>query len=594
MNAATKTNAMNVKRIQVSNDLRSLKTESGNVSANLKRSRESLHLHLSAIYLWWREAKEISGYLDGEYKKLVNGFRTIKYDPNFIPLIWLVWGVNADMNNQYADRYSRALWTVHQEFKKNPKKYEKDGKAKLADFIKQSGGVTKLAGYAPKGEIVTSNENNPNASDMKAANDEMIKVAFEHANTYSIDQVTLTKNVSTNENAYTLLLVKTTNQGSALKATSIDNSLIETVLAEHYRRQFDATQSVVRPLLELIQTQCYPKHLAHISPKMMKNNKKEEMTSGAFRPALRVVYLHEKNQFMLSLMNVNSGVVSLVTPDVPILKGCDRDVFMPLYQRAILESNFLQGFDFNLYRTNESPYEFDSYGGDNSASHTLKLRHLIEKDKADRDKVVDLHFWPFYGSFPQPIDQVEIDQDYSVSPDWEANLPHSWFHELSKKFLDPWLNSHAKHLGRDKHMEHRVTFWEDQLDIEYYYRNGKFDCLETIDLGNKVTTHKSIMVQFRSQDWVLAVKSVDLLPIVGGVSVSVNSDKMVIRFKTKGGLKHEIHIPTVNEEYNRCTVPFSAYQPKIVSDVENEILEPEDNDLEALAASWSEAGGASS
>ncbi|NBY21467.1 MAG: hypothetical protein EBQ73_01030 [Gammaproteobacteria bacterium] len=53
------------------------------VMSDLRRSHQSLHRHLSSIYLWWREARLIPGYLDAEYDELGRIFNTIKYGENY-------------------------------------------------------------------------------------------------------------------------------------------------------------------------------------------------------------------------------------------------------------------------------------------------------------------------------------------------------------------------------------------------------------------------------------------------------------------------------------------------------------------------------
>jgi hypothetical protein len=291
---------------------------------------------------------------------------------------------------------------------------------------------------------------------------------------------------------------------------------------------------------------------------------------------------------MLSPICADSGVVSLVRLDAPILKGCGQDIFMPIYQRSILEQNFLQKFDFNSYSASKSDC-FDEYGGDNSASYTLKLEH-----KTDEEKYVHLHFWPFYESFPQPMAQVALNPDYSAMPAWEASLPHSWFEKLFTEFLGKWEKSHGTQWGRNQHSVFQVDFDEDQIRIRFDLHHGEFDLDQNVELGCKASVSNLTSAMYKTKDWILAMRAVSVLPVDGDVSILANSDVFTLRFKTSGesGAEHEIHIPTIDEKHNRCTAAYMKYEPQLVADEELGEVEPEDNDPELLAASWPEAGGA--
>ena len=139
--------AQNDKQLNsVKNQLSELQEKSGIVSADVRQSNTSLYGLLSELYLWWREANEIEGFLDQEYSLLPRKPKKVNYGTNYGPLMRITFGIN-NLTNQKIDTYSRALNSVHREFEANPKLYEKDGAAKLTNFIDQSNGLSALAGY---------------------------------------------------------------------------------------------------------------------------------------------------------------------------------------------------------------------------------------------------------------------------------------------------------------------------------------------------------------------------------------------------------------------------------------------------------------
>ena len=114
---------------------------------DMRRSNRAFYAHVADVYIWWRQASAVTGYLDGEYAKLNRQFKSrVKYGINFSPLLVLVWG-NDNCNTADLDRHSRALNGIHAEYCSRPKYYAKDGVAKMATFIEAQHGINGLTGY---------------------------------------------------------------------------------------------------------------------------------------------------------------------------------------------------------------------------------------------------------------------------------------------------------------------------------------------------------------------------------------------------------------------------------------------------------------
>lgn len=138
-----------VDKAKIAAELEGLKKAGAVVQSDLRRSHQSLHTHLSSIYLWWRDARQIPGYLDAEYNKLGRIFNTIKYGVNYRPLLFLVYGEEGGLNKNNLPNYNGTLNALHIEYEKRAKLYEKDGVAKLTAFIANAGGVVQLAKTVP-------------------------------------------------------------------------------------------------------------------------------------------------------------------------------------------------------------------------------------------------------------------------------------------------------------------------------------------------------------------------------------------------------------------------------------------------------------
>lgn len=120
--------------------------------------------------------------------------------------------------------------------------------------------------------------------------------------------------ISTGYERHSLLLVNQTERGVGWFSTSVDTKLIQDLLVDGVKRRFDLQHPKVRPLLELLQTQLLPKHLAGLSPGLVEKGTLTGWGKKKFKAERRVLFLKDSGNFVLSPMNAESGVVSIVKP----------------------------------------------------------------------------------------------------------------------------------------------------------------------------------------------------------------------------------------------------------------------------------------
>jgi len=545
-------------------DLGSLQAKSKKVTNDLNRTRKSLYCHLCASYLWWRKARKVHGYLDAEYKKMTRKFRAVKVEPNFIRLIWLIWGENSDLTNQYADRYSRALKSVHTEFEKHSHKYEKDGEARLANFILRSGGLSKIAGYKhPDDRLTTGNgegrQNNTEDTSDPSLNGIVIEDARFHAASFDPKEIDFETTISKDEDVYSLSVVNQWNEDLHVGSNSHGHSLMDTVLSDYYLHQLDASDTSVRPILEIIQSQCYPPHLQKLSRTFDNRIGGKESTNSGFEFGRRVAYLRSSDQLLLSPTGSSIGVISKVTPNRRLLDDCPYDLFLSIEQRLVLEQELLQNRTFNLYQASPT-CNFDIFDNLHSYARSVQLTHI-----SNQDLTIDLDLKPLSCGDVEQLAQLDLRSDYSFQPTWAATVSSSWLSMLMKAFLTPWLGGHGNHLPRNSNVLLGMLFKKEEIEINFHCQNGRFKLSEQIFLDEKAKCKSQIRTMFRSQDWVVTMQGISLLPIEGDVSLSVNDDLMRVAFATKGvdGCKHEIFIPTVDGLGKLSVKAFGKYIPEI-------------------------------
>ena len=366
--------------------------------------------------------------------------------------------------------------------------------------------------------------------------------------------------LAADDKKYSLMLVQQTRKGIQLVGVLNDAALTQTSLIENYKRRFDAADRPVRPLLELLQTQCLPKHLAGITKALVDKSVLDEWGKEVFQAHRRVLFRHDRGDFVLSPMNANSGVVSIVKPELAVLKATGRDLYLDPYSRELIERKCLQPFAFNYYHIGDSSGRLEIYPKKSSASHVAVLTHL-----GDISEFFGITFWPFYNLPESPQEQLIVDDGFVATPKWQMVLSREWFQKLSDVFLDPWLNGHAKLLKRDKNGLLKLEFGPDALKINFVFENGEFEESETVKFFVASASKDRATAVFMSKDVVPALRSIAYLPVVSTILVELHSSKLVINFHTGDrGCSHQVHIPVCDEDGKRSTKGFARYKPELI------------------------------
>jgi hypothetical protein len=128
-----------------------LQAESAAVQTVIAKTNQLEYENLAAIYLWWRAAVALPGYLEQAYKPTLvrRVFGENTGEISFRRLLYLMYGIYG-LDKDSLDRKNRALLSLHTEHEKNHALYAKDGVAKLAGYIKSQGGINSLISKSNK------------------------------------------------------------------------------------------------------------------------------------------------------------------------------------------------------------------------------------------------------------------------------------------------------------------------------------------------------------------------------------------------------------------------------------------------------------
>ncbi len=575
-----------------------LQESGGVVLGDIRSARKGLNKHLCEIYFFWVGASKQPNYLENEYQKLGRRFKTVSSGINFAPLLWVVYGINSGLTYNDTDRYSRVLNALHQEVSSQPEYYAKDGVAKLANFIEQSGGTKQLAGYAPLVQDPStgpqSSGSNTQAQQLQTEN--ILKQSW-MLGEYRIDTqppVIYPSYFNTTSDDFAVMLVKRTADGFEIVDVDSDPASVNPTLANALRKRFDLCVFSIRPVLELIYTQCLPQSLANIAEKLVDiTTLADDKKRKKIQCHRRVLYRSETKELILSPMNAASGVVSVIKPYFDLLlDGCETDVYMPYRERNYLENNLLRNFDFNLYDTEQKELPIPAYPELNSASHVIHLRH-----RTDSTQFQNISFWPFYSSINEPQDQLLNRPDYELTPQWHAHIDRDEIKRINDVFVNNWLAGHARYLNRDAHTILQLTFADTWLAVEFVNEDGLFVNKQKIDLTPIAASSNKVTAIFRTKDIVPALICLADLPIIkqsepaniddykaleseslkviemddgyrGGIRFELDDHVLRIRFCTDGlgGAEHTIYVPTADVLGNTSQAAFYAYTPAVTVD----------------------------
>ena len=151
--SATKNPVNQAKLKKFKSELETLKQLADKQTHLYKGAKKLLYEGLCKAYLWWREVSKEKGLLEQLYEEYnIQYKQQLKQDRiNFSPLLRFLWGMDARQNSNTIDQWNRALNAMDIEVNANKEYYSVNTQTRLENLISNSGGVQKMAGYAPPG-----------------------------------------------------------------------------------------------------------------------------------------------------------------------------------------------------------------------------------------------------------------------------------------------------------------------------------------------------------------------------------------------------------------------------------------------------------
>jgi hypothetical protein len=589
------TNQNSIEKI-LDKKLARLQEEACVVQQKIIKARQAEYNNLAAIYLWWRTAVGVDGYLESAYKVTLErrAKNKLTYGQNFGRLLYLMYGTYG-IDESALDRKNRVLNKLHEEYVKNSTLYVKDGVQKLGGFIKSSGGLSKLIAstYQQKSPLQTTSNsggeiaqklvthsltkvNQSPSAHQSAIEKQFANIKFKPIHVSISDaarisclhdeaiqfleqlpstrNVTITPPVPTRKDGYGLVLVKRTVSGYEIIDDAIDSSAIKLAQVNSYRKQFAALPISLRCLLETIKTQTLPANIQKDIERLTDTSNHKNDSGLAIKSRRRLMYRQGSSEFVLSPTASTNGVVTIAKPKSLILEGQVGDVFMPTRIRKLIEQRLICTHDFNLFKANSSSV-VPAYSNPNLASHLLRL-----DNKSNSADFLFVEFWAFEESMGEANKQLVYKPEHLECSEIKVSLPSSYIKRLATDHIDKWLASYGDNITRPSNQLFEICINEVAIQLGFDFAEGCFRNLDTCAFDVPLAIKTSYKACFLSKDVCTALSSLNAFDLLGDVVVSASNAVMTLSFETDAA-SYTIAVPTANHQFKRNEEAFEIFCP---------------------------------
>jgi hypothetical protein len=579
-----------------------LVSDMGHFDVLQKLTNEQERLVMANVYMWWRDARQVHGYLDECYEQHSITHNKTRDGLNFNPLLKLCTSGNISSND--LTTWSKALKVLHKDFEAHPRHYAHDPIGSLCHFIKQKGGKTGLAGY----HFESSDDEDLAIADvgLYTLHETEFLPALQQAALKYFDakpQASIAlPALQTTADGYSVVIVKKQGNGYALVGTANDTKLINTALVATYQSDFEALSLTMRVVLEPLHILNVPKTLASSTDKLIETSNLIDAWDPKRRKEKaykRLTYVADQRQFLLSNMQVDAGVVVKAKPKSEVITRKYGDLFLSNSTRQSVEVRLLHQGAFNLFKPS-AEQKFKNVPAGFLAGCYVDLETKLEIESAEGVTEADikqhttnlqhppLSFMPFHKAFGDARVQV-INKTERIKPAWHATVDLNWLRFAGTEFFDKWIVEYGKKSTRPVNKTLGLALASSAITIAYEFDDELgFDNLKRIALPNK-SAKGVVELLMRSADFAFVVRQIADLNVVGDIELLADSDVLVLKFETTAS-SYECWIPACNEKGERSSVHFNAYEVvqsdtfKMHIDPEDDVPEPTAEEMELIRA----------
>lgn len=532
-----------------------------------KRSRVMLYEGLVRTYLWWREARNVAGFLDEQYEKNKIKGRDGQSEENFTRLLRLIWRLDwTDSSPATLQQWSLTIRKLHAEYEKNPSLYKQNAKDKLMALVVDAQGIRNFIGMTKREELDDADNEAPSANSKRKANSpqqqldeaEIFKRHLDLAQGYygnkakPVSSLKLTKPVVVSRQNYALALVRRRNDDTYdVLDTVSDDELLEKAIVRTYKRDNTSAPHALRLITEVIATQSLPITLEKNRYRLAElSGYKDEQGKGV-RQNKRVLFRAKTQDVLLSENRGDCSVVTVFKPKhMPL--NINTDVFLSVNDRRYLENAIIQQRNLNIYAADAADHIPTTTNGI-TASHRFTVTNQVTK------KFRSLYFYDLSVASEQSRGQATVTTEKFPQPQMQFKLSKGDMDVLNADFVQPWLREYGGHITRPKHKLIELGFSSKGVLIRHYGERGHFSHISKPFFAERMkATAGKLAVMFNTKDLIPVLAAFDELGVLGEIRLAVSEAYLLLGFHTELG-SYAVWVPTANRNGKRNKAAFTTY-----------------------------------
>ena len=523
-------------------------------------SRQLLYLTLAGVYMWWREASQIEGFLDEIYEE--RNLRTRGKEENFTRLIRLVWDM--DWSGRKAPTlqlWSQALRKIDQEFESNKAAYKTEPQEKLRGFLDSKGGIRGALGierqnvadegaFAQRKGSRKTDELSEQA--VRAKHYALGEQYFSNDAKSLVNVSSESKAFQTTRKGYAVALVRQSRNSKyqILSVTNNDRIVRETII-ETYKRNADATPYALKLLGEIIETQSLPKALERHRAILAGKSEIVSKDGKKMKQLTRLLIRAKQKDVLLSESRSDCSVVTIAVPHEALLND-DEDVFLRISNHRFVENEIIQERDLCFFTTLKRRIE-------RNKDSELKASHLLATKNTVTEKVTNLYFYRLNALAKPSQIQAQINLAATTAPVWRATVDSEWLQSLDSVFLSNWLREYGPQINRSMHKLVQLSLGMRSFNVKYSGERGHYTAIETGIADPKVDARsKPLNIHFLTKDLLPVLNALVHQEIEGSIRLMANADMLAVFYRTALA-EYGIAIPTATVRSKRIQTAFSAY-----------------------------------
>lgn len=524
-------------------------------------SINKLYHCLSSLYLWWREAQQIEGFLGELYEEL-NITTRKKNEENFVRVIRLAWRIDWDGSRGASlQKWSKALKEIHHEYETNKEKYKFNATDALILFIRKNGGVSGLIKDKTESDDETNDDDKKkplkkknksqrqkdNEARLKVKNKELAELYFEN------DAKTITKldlhdvALATNDKNYAIALIRKKSDGYQVLSVTENDDLIADAMIRTYARQQDSAPMTLRVVNEIIQTQAYPSEFEKFRHSLSLRSKIKDENNKPMKQIRRLIYRANEKDFLLSENRTDCSVVTIAKPRKFAL-NVKEDIFLSANDRNFIEQEIIQKRNLAFYEIVGKQELIENKDDAVKASHYIICKYKID------GYIRNLYFYK-----TSTIKQ-ESNQQATFTPNelpkWQAEITKEWVSEFNVRFLVSWLRSFGSSVNQRRNQVLRLDVGK-QVVIHFDGENGVFS--RHIKDFTKMThiQGENLELHFHARDLISTLHALAEQDVKGNIQLAASEHALVIQYKT-AICDYSIAIPTTKKNGTRNKQAFAS------------------------------------